>query len=93
MASDYDEAAREFDNEIVPPDLSGQSEIDEWMGNRYGDNENVPDGLIDEIVPRIAEKRGKESDAGIQGGGAYYDPTVGQFRDGDTGQFISGDNA
>lgn len=80
----------------VPPELENQSQIQDFLD----ENTTLSGDGPEEFAKRIGQRRAEE--AGDRHGGidptppetatAVYDPSVGQWRDQDTGQFVSDPN-
>lgn len=88
MVDDPKGQATKWD-EKVPTGLSGEREIGDHMDTEYG--HVLPKDYIDAVAPHVSDLREEEEGPGMgTGSDGYYDPDVGQWRDPDTGAFISG---
>lgn len=89
--SDYEDAARHFDRNHIPADRTTQTQIADYMESEFS-RDTVPEGLIDEIAPMIAEDRTAEGGRAVEiaGGDVYLDPDSNAWRDRDTGAFTGG---
>jgi hypothetical protein len=76
-------------DEKVPERHERQAQIQDYLEDRY--SQVAPQNFIDEIADRVSGRRavGEGLQEQASGADAYYDPQAGQYRDPETGHFVS----